>query len=243
MLNILLTRALAQVRPLQSLVSESGCQPILFPTLEIEPLNNTPLNTHYDVLIFISVNAVEYALKAFKTLDYQHSKIFAVGMATAKRLNQHNLEVEAFPSEKASSEALLAMPEMQKLANQNILIFRGEGGRETLKQGLKRRNMVEYIEVYRRIVCNISPLHRQALSQFLQNNQGIIVATSVENLSALLSMVEQIDANMLSLIKNYPLVVLSERIKTSAQSMGFNQIKVAPKTSDIGLLKAIQCSS
>jgi uroporphyrinogen-III synthase len=36
-------------------------------------------------------------------------------------------------------------------------------------------------------------------------------------------------------IKRYPLVVLSERIKTFAQSIGFTQVEVATKISDEGL--------
>jgi uroporphyrinogen-III synthase len=46
---------------LQTLVSQSGYQAILFPSLKVEPLSNAPLKSHYDVLIFISSNAVEYS--------------------------------------------------------------------------------------------------------------------------------------------------------------------------------------
>jgi uroporphyrinogen-III synthase len=74
-------------------------------------------------------------------------------------LNECGFEVDAFPSEKASSEALLALSEVKMLTDKDILIFRGKGGRETLKQGLERRNTVEYIEAYQRVVCDATPLH------------------------------------------------------------------------------------
>ncbi len=238
----MLTRTLSQVQSLQTLLSEQGYQPVLFPTLEIKSLNNKPLKANYDALIFISANAVEYGLKTLKMLDYQSTKVFAVGATTAKKLEEQGIQVDAFPAQKASSEALLAMSELQALHHQSVLIFRGEGGRETLKEGLSKNNEVEYIEVYRRVPCNITPLHRDSLLKFLQSNQGIITATSVENLSALVFIVKQIDKEALNLIKRYPLVVLSERIKVFAQSIGFNQIKVAIKTRDEGLLEAIQCS-
>ncbi len=237
-LNILLTRALKQVKPLQNLVSQCGYQPILFPTLEIKPLNSTPLKSQYDALIFISVNAVEYGLEVFKNLE-QQCKIFAVGAATANKLSEYALKVDAFPSKKASSEALLAMPEITALADKDILIFRGKGGRETLREGLGNRNIVEYVEIYERVECDVTTLHRHALLQFLQSNQGVIMATSVENLSALLSIVKQIDGNILNSIKCYPLVVLSERIKTFAKLEGFTQVEVATKTNDEGLLEAL----
>jgi uroporphyrinogen-III synthase len=178
-------------------------------------------------------------LETLKKLEYQHSKIFAVGAATANKLNEYGFEVDAFPSEKPSSEALLALPEIKALVSKDILIFRGKGGRETLKEGLEQYNTVEYIEVYQRVVCDTTPLHHSSLSEFLQSNKGIITATSVENLSALLSIIEKINVNMLGAIKRYPLVVLSERIKTFAQSVGFTQVKVATKISDKGLLEAL----
>ncbi|WP_070104573.1 uroporphyrinogen-III synthase [Bathymodiolus septemdierum thioautotrophic gill symbiont] len=238
-LNILLTRALSQVQPLQNLLSEQGYQPILFPSLEIKALANQPLKTEYDALIFISANAVDYGIDILKNFKNQ-AKIFAIGAATAKKIENYNIKVDGFPKQKASSEALLAMPMIKNLSEQSILIFRGEGGRETLKQGLEKNNSVEYIEVYRRAPCDIAPQHHNALSTFLQSDKGVVTATSVENLSAFTSMVAQIDLDALTLIKQYPLVVLSERIKFFAQSVGFNKISVASETRDEGLLAAIQ---
>lgn len=240
-MNVLLTRAFSQVKPLKNLVSENGYQSILFPSLSIEPLSNTPIKTQYDALIFISANAVEYAAQILKNIHY--NQVFAVGSATAKKLAQLGIKVDAFPTQKASSEMLLAMDEIRVLNQKSILIFRGKGGRETLKEGLKKNNTVEYIEVYQRVPCAITALHQGSLSKFLQSDAGIITATSVENLSALISMVEQINPQALSAIKRYPLAVLSERIKIAAQSAGFKQIEVAETTDDKGLLSAIQSIS
>ncbi|SMN11677.1 Uroporphyrinogen-III synthase [uncultured Candidatus Thioglobus sp.] len=241
-MNVLLTRPLLQVQPLQSLVRESGHQPILFPTLEIQALTNTPSKNHYDALIFISANAVEYGLSVLKSLEHSHSQVFAVGAATAKKLNQYDIEIEAFPSEKASSEALLALAEVKALTNKDILIFRGKGGRETLKQGLDKNNSVEYIEVYQRIESQITPNHHAALTQFLQNKQGVISITSVENLTSMMTMFKQMSIQT-DIIKSYPLVVLSQRIGIVAQSLGFKYIQIAPQTNDQGLIQAIQALS
>ncbi|KAA0445377.1 MAG: uroporphyrinogen-III synthase [Candidatus Thioglobus sp.] len=242
-MQILLTRALSQSGPLQILLSKNGYLPVLFPSLTIKALNNFPRKNHYDALIFISANAVEYGLEVLKTLDYKPSKIFAVGAITAKKLEQQGIKVDAFPAQNPSSEALLAMDELQALNGKSVLIFRGEGGIETLKQGLEQNNSIEYIAVYRREISPISPLHQQSLQQFLQNDAGIITATSVENLTALIALVEKIDAQSLSKIKDYRLVVLSQRIKNFANSIGFNRLFVASKTSDDGLLEAIQSIS
>ncbi|HAN33141.1 MAG TPA: uroporphyrinogen-III synthase, partial [Gammaproteobacteria bacterium] len=101
-------------------------------------------------------------------------------------------------------------------------------------------NIVEYIEVYERTQCKVVPLHQTSLTQFLQSDQGVITITSVESLSTLISMVEQMDIKVLQSIKQYPLVVLSDRIKTYAQSVGFYKVEVAPQTNDEGLMQAIE---
>lgn len=238
-MNVLLTRPLNQVKSLEALVNESGHQAILFPTLKIEALKSAPLKERYDVVIFISANAVEYGLEALSSLNHNHDQIFAVGAATAKKLDHHGFKVDAFPQDKASSESLLAMGEVKKLSNKDILIFRGKGGRETLKEGLGSNNVVEYIEVYRRVRCNVKTLHAESLTQFLSSKEGVITITSVENLSTMMSIIEQINADAMAHIKQYPLVVLSDRIKTYAQSVGFNRVEVAPQTNDNGLVEAI----
>ena len=242
-MNILLTRPFDQVKPLEMLVNECGHQALLFPTLKIEALKGSPLKERYDAVIFISANAVEYGLEALSSLDHRHDKIFAVGAATAKKLNDYGFKVDAFPQTKASSESLLAMPEVSELSDKDILIFRGKGGRETLREGLGKNNIVEYIEVYERTQCKIVAFHQTSLTQFLQSDQGVITITSVENLSTLMAMVEKIDVDALESIKQYPLAVLSERIKTYAQSVGFNKIEVAPQTNDEGLIQAIKSIS
>ena len=238
-MNILLTRPLSQVDGLQSLVSSGGHQPILFPTLEVHALHNKPLCENYDAVIFISANAVDYGKQVLNQLNTQTLQIFAVGAATAKKLQTHGYHVDAFPEKKASSEALLAMDAIKRLSGQNILIFRGKGGRETLKQGLGKNNTVEYIEVYERIECPLGEIHHQSLKRFLSDSQGIVTITSIDNLEALLSIIKKIKLSFVETIKRYPLIVLSSRIEKKAKSIGFSKIAVAKKTSDQGLVDCI----
>ena len=104
----------------------------------------------YDVIIFISVNAVIYSEEFFSQLFVEPLKIFAVGPTTAKKLTDKGIKVDAYPLENASSQELLAMPECGKLSDKKVLIVRGKGGSETLKNSLKLMNQVDYLDVYRR---------------------------------------------------------------------------------------------
>jgi uroporphyrinogen-III synthase len=223
------------------MVNDNGHLSILFPTLEIKALNAIPLHQQYNAVIFISANAVEYGITILEKLNLQHCHIFAVGVATANRIIHHGFKVDAYPSLKASSEALLSLNEVQQLQNQNILIFRGKGGRETLKEGLeKRNNQVEYVEVYERVECKATQLHKDSLLKLSNNQDFITTITSIESLSAMVNLIRKIDGNFLNKLLKTPLIVLSERIGVFAKSVGFLRIYVALEANDSAIVEKIQ---
>ena len=80
---VLLTRPLSQVGNLQSLLedsdSDSDLDYVLFPALEINKIDTVAPSESYDVIIFISVNAVIYAEEYFSQLLVEPLKVFAVG--------------------------------------------------------------------------------------------------------------------------------------------------------------------
>jgi len=240
-LNILLTRPLTQVQSLERLVLDIGHHPILFPTLEINALSSIPSHNHYDAVIFISANAVEYGAGILKALNLKNAQIFAVGGATAKCITQQGFKVDAFPKRNASSEALLALEAVARLKNSRVLIFRGKGGRETLKEGLvKQNNQVEYLEVYERVECKVSGLHKNSLLSLSDNQDFITTITSIESLLAMIGLIKNIDINMLYKLQKNPLIVLSERIRVFAESVGFLQIYVATEPNDSAIVVQIQ---
>ena len=236
-MKVLLTRPLTQVKALESLMIDSTHQPLLFPTLEIKPIDASVKRDQYDAVIFISANAVENGLEILKKIEYLN--IFAVGAATAKKLIDNHIMVDDFPKEKASSEALLNLKSVLSLNGKNILIFRGKGGRETLRIGLeKNNNKIEYAQVYDRVVCELSELHQQSLKVFLSDKQGFISVTSNENLDGLMILAKQL--NQLDNLKQYPMIVLSERIQEYAQSFGFKRTIVTPDISDQAIVSVLE---
>ena len=239
-MNILITRPTSQAKKLTSLVQKAGFQPILFPTLEVKALQNQTKKSRYDVIIFISANAVDHAMPVLDQIEHDSSLVCAVGSATAKRLQHWGMAVDVYPKDKASSEALLAMPKISHLNNQDVLIFRGKGGRETLKLGLeKHNNRVEYIEVYERVTPETTPQHHQSLLTITDHN-GVITITSIQSLESMLDLANKIDATSLQRLKQVPIVVLSSRIGDFAISVGFSQVIVSKTTDDLGIVEAIK---
>jgi len=241
-LNVLITRPLKQSANLEKLVKDLGYTPLLFPTLEVRPIEcDLYDDDDYDVVIFISKNAVKHGIEAFESIDHDHLKVFAVGSATAKELQNNNIKVDAYPENKASSEELLSLYKVKRLKNQKILIFRGKGGRETLKQGLEANsNTVDYAEVYERISVEPIDTHLKSISAFLEESSGVVTITSVESLESMVQIINLFDPSIIKSLVKYPLVLLSERIANSAKKIGFSNIYISDQTNDKGLIETIK---
>ena len=240
-MQILLTRPLSQVGSLQNILTRQGDTALLFPSLTIQALTPAYQSYSIDMLIFISVNAVNYALAHLSHINTDKVCIVAVGQMTKKCLEYHGFQVNICPEKQASSQALLAMPEMKNLHNTRILIVRGLGGLETLKQTLiKQNNTVKYLEVYQRVSPNISQEHRDSLAIFLSKKQGIIVIHSIESLKSFVALVEAINPSILPKIKHYPIALFSPRIAQITKQLGFIHQFIATQSNDTGLVEAIK---
>ncbi|MFP6775496.1 MAG: uroporphyrinogen-III synthase [PS1 clade bacterium] len=222
------------------MIRDSGHNALLFPSLRIEKLQLDIDTNKYDSIIFISINAVTYSMGQIKLSSSNSCNVFAVGRATADKLEECGIRVDCFPKKSASSEELLSMPMVSSMQNKKILIVRGRGGRETLKIGLsKKHNDVDYAEVYERVECELNDTHRDSLTSLLKNSDSVITITSIESLQSMLSIANKIDSDCLKNIKSLPLVVLSDRILRFAKSVGFLHLYVAPETNNKGLVAVI----
>ena len=190
---LLITRPLAQSKNLESLLAENEIDFALFPAFEIKKSKPIALIEKYDVIIFISINAVNFAEEYFEELFISRSKVFAVGPVTANQLLQKKIKVDCYPKINASSEELLKMKELQGLSNARILIVRGRGGSETLKDNLCKSNQVDYFEVYERVPCELTMLHDVSLKLFLSKPDGVLMASSKQTLDSILYLFQSIN--------------------------------------------------
>ncbi len=106
----------------------------------------------YDLAIFVSVNAVEYALKYIDIDILVSLKIATTGEKTATLLRSNGITVNYCPDKVFNSESLLALPEMKPFCcGKKIAIIRGENGRDFLRDSLLQAEAeVDYFDVYRR---------------------------------------------------------------------------------------------
>ena len=240
--TVVVTRPLQQSEKLCELIQQQGGQTVIFPTIEIvaqdseETIHTLDHLDRFQIAIFISANAVRAAC-AHVAYFPPTLKVAAVGKASALALQAEGVSVDIFPQDEYNSEALLSLPAMQSVQGQNIVIFRGNGGREFLADTLRQRGaQVSYVECYRREKPSISP---EPLLQLWKNNKlDVIVVTSNEGLQNLYDMVG--DTGRPYLLKT-PLVLVSRRGEALARQLGFTgALQVADKADDRAIVTALQ---
>lgn len=159
--GVVITRPSHQTSEIKTLVNEHHGHSIEFPLLEIQSKNlnerfqNIVLKLDdYDWAIFISSNAVQFGMPSVKNVFNAlptSIKLAAIGPSTQKALQLFDVHDVLIPNENFDSEGLLATAEMNNIQNKKIVIFRGEGGRETLAETLRVRGAeVTYAECYTR---------------------------------------------------------------------------------------------
>ncbi|HXF78451.1 MAG TPA: uroporphyrinogen-III synthase [Usitatibacter sp.] len=160
-LGIVVTRPRSAADALADELSREGARVWRLPALAIEPIEPGPelgtilgrLET-FDLAIFVSANAVERGLAAARRFGGWPPGLAAaaVGEATAAALREEGVDDVVAPHDRHDSEALLALPRLRSVRGQNIIVFRGQGGREQLRESLEARGArVTYAECYRRV--------------------------------------------------------------------------------------------
>ena len=223
--TVVITRPEHQAGPLIQRIQDAGGTVISFPVLAIEaPQHPEPIYeilsdlAHYDLAIFISANAVEYGLRFVVQRGPWPATltVAAVGAATARALEEHQLKVSIAPASGFNSEALLACPELQNVAGKRIVIFRGEGGRELLAETLRQRGAeVRYVEVYRRAKPAADPA--VLLDAWSRGAVNAVVVTSNEGLQNFFDLA---GAAGQPYLRKTPLLVMSARAVELAKQLG-----------------------
>ena len=243
--TIVVTRPRAQAGPLGAAIAAQGGQPLIFPLLEISPAadaqplaNAVARLADYSLAVFISPNAVDYALPAILAQGPWPAGLqpAAVGQGTVKALAAHGIAGCVVPSERFDSEALLALPEMatERVAGRRIAIFRGDGGRELLAETLRVRGAaVDCVTCYRRSgpADGVTPL----LAAWRAGRLDALTVSSSEGLRYL---VDLLNAEGHAYLQKTPVFVPHARIAENARALGLSNI-ILTDAADAGILAGL----
>lgn len=189
--GIVVTRPADRGQQLCRSIAARGGRALAFPTITIDalaPAEIDPPQGDADWLIFTSVPAVEYGLAQVEHWLGPASRIAAIGTATAEALQAAGIEPVIQPSHRQETEGLLELPEFNDIHDQEVLLVKGRGGRELLRDTLADRGAsVRQATVYARRIPEQSS--RELLDWWRAGRLDAIVVSSragLENLHAML---------------------------------------------------------
>lgn len=244
-LYILVTRPGGAGAELCAQLESRGAKAMHFPVIDFAPPADEQgfqdaihALGNQDWIIFNSPQAVRSTVPAMRAAWPEFPdfvKFAAVGAGTAKALHEAGYIAALFPQQEWSSEGFLAMPEFQNISGKKIAIVRGAGGRELLEKVLQERGAkVTSCVAYQRI---LPVVNASACLQLIRDKRfNAIVAGSFETVSNLLLL---LGSDCWPLLKELPLIVMSERVKKLAAESGFRTIWVTQTASNDAVLDLI----
>jgi uroporphyrinogen-III synthase len=240
---ILNTRPAHQQAALSAMLEDDGACVLSFPVIEIQSVGaGAPAHelSAYDILLFVSRNAVDGAFDRFGGAQLSAvAQLGVIGSATRAALIERIGDAGArlISSEPYNSEALLEAAALRQVTGKRILILRGQQGRNLLGDELAARGArVEYCEVYRRALPAPDPAAFNRL--VAQHFPTLVILTSNEGMHNLF---ELVDTPAAARLRQTPWLLISERMRESALKLGHNApIVIASAASDDGIRKTIR---
>lgn len=242
-LRIAVTRPREQSLRLAAAIEAAGGEAILFPLIEIgAPADPVALGKlldrlcEFDWAVFSSPTAVDQAMRLLRERGALPARwsVAAIGEGTQRALARHGIAQVLAPTHQFDSEALLALAPLADLRGREVLVFRGQEGREVLGEGLAARGAaVFYAECYSR--------QRPAgdagllLGRARAGTLDALVITSSEALRNLIAMAAGQDIEAL---RQTLVFVPHPRIAQAVRSAGFGRV-VETEGGDSGVLRAL----
>lgn len=165
--RILVTRPRAQSADLCDRLAALGAEPIVFPTIEIAPLENATQLDHalnqlsdYHWIIFTSVNGVaafwgRLTAMAKDSGALAEMRVAAIGPATAQALERHGIQPRFIPDEYIAEAIVEGLGDVR---GERILLPRADIAREALAAELERLGArVDEIAAYRTLPAAPDP--------------------------------------------------------------------------------------
>lgn len=232
--GVLVTRPAHQAGGLVTAIEQAGGRALAFPVIEIVALPVELPPGPWDWLVFISPNAVACGWQQIAALSGQ-ARVAAVGPGTARALAARGCRADAVPADGADSAALLALPVMQAVAGQRVLLVRGQDGREVLAQTLRERGaQVGNLDVYTRGLPATDPAPVLAAWR-----DGALQAALLTSGTAILHLAQLLGREAKAVFHDTQLVVAAPRMLKLAQQHGATAPLVAAGADDAAMLHTL----
>lgn len=249
---VVVTRPAAQAAALAAKIAAIGRTPVLFPLLEIRPLPDpaalrAALATLADraLVAFVSPNAID-ACFAHVAAWPTGVPIAVMGEGSRAALTRYGITpanatiLSPVRTDRTDSQTLLEALDLPALRDRDVLIVRGEDGRELLADALRAAGArVTQVAAYRRCAPTLDEGARQTLRKLIDGASEWVV-TSSEALRILLRLAaENGGGDAVTKIQRQRLLVPHFRILETAQALGFADAALTGSGDD-ALVAALQ---
>ena len=249
---VIITRPLVQAMAFANQVAAIGRSAEIFPLLDIQALaDTTALDetlsklSDFALVAFVSPNAVH---AVFSRIQHWPANLAIAVMGAGSRaaLAEHGIAdanasiISPINPERTDSETLLEVLNFSALDGREVLIVRGESGREFLADALRSHGIsVTQIAAYQRVAPEFTVQRQQNLKLMLERENDWIV-TSSEALKNLFSWAKKLDLdNAVAKMQRQHIFVSHARIEETAKILGFQFITLTG-SGDESLLVALQ---
>lgn len=249
--QVIITRPRAQGQQLAQAVAALGRTPVLLPLLEIAPLADQSQLAQaladlprYALVAFVSPNAIDAAFAHIAQWPRQVA-LAVLGEGSRAALARHGLDASnatilgPLDPTRSDSENLLASLDLAALAGKQVLIVRGDAGRELMADGFRAAGAaVSVVPAYRRSVPALTPELAATLRALLATPNDWII-TSSEALRGLCGLLGQLGNESILQMQQQHVIVPHARIAATAQALGLAQVTLTG-SGDERLLAALQ---
>ena len=253
MKRILITRPRAQADDFAEKLRVAGFEPVNFPVIEIQPVENnialeralSKINC-YEWVVFTSVNAVDVVLSPPSSLrdtppifsenggSWRGVKIAAIGPKTAEALRKHNIEPDFIPDEYVGEAIMAGLGDVR---GKWILLPRAEIARKELPEAIANAGGIPHeIVVYKTLPAEVDTNGLDALKLGVD----VVTFTSASTVENFVALSRQYKLDPLHL-PNSPLIAcIGPVTEQAAREAGFKNIITAKEYTTDGLLEVIR---
>jgi uroporphyrinogen III methyltransferase/synthase len=240
--NIVVTRSRAQNSSMIEKLRELGANPIEFPTIKIEQLENTKLINEiknidkYNYIILTSENGVEIFFKELYKMGYdsrwlKNAKIVSIGKSTTGKLKQFGIVADIMPKTYKQEELYGLLKDKVKKGD-NILLPRSAKGRKFIVEKLNQISNVCEIHTYTTVVDDSKS------DEFIDNFKDIdyITFTSSSTVENFFEIVGEENKKLLSKAK---LISIGPVTSSTIEELGFKVYSEAKEYTIDGIIDSI----
>ena len=243
-LTVLITRPARQAQELAALLRARGFQPVLFPTIDVRPIQPNPALDEalrgigaYDWVVLTSVNGVRFVWARAEALgvaeDLRRARVAAIGPKTAEALCQRGVEPAFVPSEYIA-EAIL--PGLGDVRGKRVLLLRALQARPTLAEMITAAGgEAREVPVYDTVPAQPDPAGLEAL----RRGVDFITFTSPSTVRNFVALVRQAGLDPLALPGAPRVVCIGPITAQAARDLGFPVAAIATPYTAEGIVQAV----